>query len=86
MLISVIANTVIGVHLPQIQICVLVVHVLGFFALMIPLVSLSTHNPVSDVFTSFTDNGGWESQGLSFFLGLTGTAFAILGKLFGPIL
>ena len=81
MFISLLANTVIGVQLPRIQIFTLVVHTLGFFAMMIPLVSLSSHNSASDVFTSFINDGGWSNQGQSFFIGLIATAFAFLGKL-----
>jgi hypothetical protein len=34
-----------------------------------------------DVFTTFQNGGGWPSQGLSFFIGLIGTVFAMFGKL-----
>ena len=33
-----------------------------------------------DVFTVFSNSGGWSSQGLSFFVGLIGTVFAMFGK------
>lgn len=32
-----------------------------------------------DVFTQFTNGGGWSSQGLSFFVGLIGSVFAMFG-------
>lgn len=78
----------------------LVVHVLGFFAILIPLVYVSPPlgNSISsgetellqmapqkasahDVFTVFSNGGAWPSQGLSFFVGLIGTVYAMFGEL-----
>lgn len=33
-----------------------------------------------DVFTVFQNGGAWPSQGLSFFIGLIGSVFAMFGK------
>lgn len=35
-----------------------------------------------DVFTVFQNGGAWPSQGMSFFVGLIGTVFAMFGKPF----
>ena len=33
-----------------------------------------------DVFTVFQNGGGWPSQGLSFFIGIIGSVFAMFGE------
>ncbi|KAF3030318.1 hypothetical protein E8E11_000402 [Didymella keratinophila] len=57
---------------------ILILHVLGFFAIMIPLVYLSDHNDTS-IFTTFVNSGGWSTQGLSFMIGLPSSVFALVG-------
>ena len=79
-LLAVIFNTVISRALPKIEGLILVLHVLGFIAVLIPLVYLAPHSSPSEVFTIFLDGGGWDSQGLSFFIGLVGNATAFIGK------
>ncbi len=79
-LIAVIFNTVISRALPKIEGLILVLHVLGFIAVLIPLVYLAPYSSPSEVFTTFLDGGGWDSQGLSFFIGLVGNATAFIGK------
>lgn len=78
-LLAVIFNTVLSPALPKVEGMVLVLHILGFFAILIPLVYLAPHSAPSEVFTVFLNSGGWRSQGLSFFIGLIGNATAFLG-------
>lgn len=79
-------TVVLGKALPTIETILLIVYILGFFAVMVPMVWLaSPHASANTVFTMFVNNGGWSSQSLSFFVGLSGFAFAMLGKLFLPI-
>lgn len=79
-LLAVAFNTVLSMALPKVEGLVLVLHVLGFVAILIPLVYLAPHSAPSDVFTVFLNTGGWSSQGLSFFIGLIGNATAFLGR------
>ncbi|KAH1273596.1 hypothetical protein KXW98_001029 [Aspergillus fumigatus] len=65
--------------LPKFEGLILVVHILGFFAILIPLVSLADIGSAKDVFTEFVNQGGWPTQGLSFFVGLIGSVFAFVG-------
>ncbi|BCS25685.1 putative GABA permease [Aspergillus puulaauensis] len=65
--------------LPRLEGLILVVHILGFFAVMIPLVSLAEIGSARDVFTQFNNQGNWSSDGLSFFVGLIGCVFAFAG-------
>ena len=76
---AVLVNTVISSVLPQMEGLILAIHILGFFAILIPLVYLAPHGSPSEVFTLFLNSGNWSSQGLSFFVGLTGIAFSLLG-------
>ena len=72
-------NTILSKTLPAIEVLVLVLHLLGFFAILIPLVYLAPHGNTYTVFTSFSNEGGWSTQALSFFIGLNGNAAALLG-------
>lgn len=77
--VAVIFNTVISSVLPQVESLILVIHVLGFFAILIPVVYLAPHGSASEVFTLFLNAGNWPTQGLSFFVGLIGLVFSLLG-------
>ena len=68
--------------LPKVEGLILILHLLGFFSIFIPLVYMAPHGRAVDVFTAFLNEGGWPTQGLSFFVGLIGNVFAFLGKLY----
>ena len=76
---SVLFNTFLARHLPKIELFMLACHVLGFFAILIPLWVCGPHNSASDVFTMFTNSGGWPSTGLSCLVGLTAPVFSLIG-------
>ncbi|KAF2264314.1 amino acid transporter [Lojkania enalia] len=63
-------NTVLAKKLPLVEGLVLLIHICGVFAVAIPLWALSPRKPASAVFTEFTNNGGWPTMGLSFWVGL----------------
>ena len=73
-------NTVLGRLLPRIESLTLIFYILGFFAVLIPLVYLSPHKSASDVFTVFQNAGGWNSMGLSFFVGWLTAVSSFMGK------
>lgn len=78
--VAVFINTVTSSILPKIETFMLVVHVVGFFAVLIPVVHLAPDKASAhDVFTQFSNGGAWPSQGLSFFIGLVGNVFAMFG-------
>ena len=83
-LIAVFINTVVSSLLPMLEAIILIIHVLGFFAILIPLVYMGSAGSASSVFTSFINDGGWSTQGLSFFVGLIGNVFAFLGDFHCP--
>ncbi|EED18761.1 GABA permease, putative [Talaromyces stipitatus ATCC 10500] len=73
-------NTVGGATLlPKFEGLILVLHIIGFFAVLIPLVYMSDHGSAKDVFATWFNEGGWDTQGLSFFVGLIGVVFAFAG-------
>lgn len=75
-------NTVVSTALPKIEIIVLVLFVLGFFGTLVLLVTLGPHGSAKDVFTTFIFSGKWPSQGLSFFVELSGTVYVFLSWYF----
>lgn len=83
MLVAVMFNTVLASQLPNIERLILVFHIVGFFAILIPLVIVAPHGSAHDVFTQFLNGGGYQTQGLSFFVGIAGAVFAFVGGLLG---
>lgn len=76
---SVSINSFGGKVLPRFEGLILVLHILGFFAILIPLTYMADHGTAREVFTEFMNLGGWPTQGLSFFIGLVGCVFAFAG-------
>lgn len=73
-------NTYLGRALPKVEVMILIIHVVGFFVILIPLAYLAPHGTSSSVFANFQNSGGWETTGLSFFVGLSTPMFAFVGK------
>ncbi|PYH88862.1 choline transport protein [Aspergillus ellipticus CBS 707.79] len=76
---AVFVNVVASTMLPKFEGFVLILHVVGFFAIIIPLVYLGDHNPASDVFGQFSNEGEFPTMGLSFLVGMVGNMFAFTG-------
>ena len=72
-------NAIISSWLPKFEGLILILHITGFFAILIPLVVLGPHGNAAGVFNSFANGGGFPSQGLSFFVGMIGNVFAFVG-------
>ncbi|KAI8955179.1 putative GABA permease [Xylaria longipes] len=72
-------NTAVGSLLAKFEGLVLVLHILGFFAVVLPLSFLSPHGSAKDVFDTWANSGLWQTQGLSFSVGIIGSVFAFLG-------
>jgi len=80
LLLCVFINVFVSGALPTIEVVVLIVHILGFFGILVPLVYLSpTHNAAEKIFTTFHNSGNWSTQALAFFVGLQGNALAFVG-------
>ncbi|KAI1445420.1 amino acid transporter [Annulohypoxylon stygium] len=78
-LLSYAINTAVGSLLAKFESLFLVIHLLGFFAVIFPLAFLSEHSDSASVFNTFLNPGGWQTQGLAFCIGLLGNVFAFLG-------
>ena len=79
LLCCVIVNTLLGRIFPHIETFVLVLHITGFFAILIPLVVLAPKGSPSSVFAQFTDVAGWKSNGLAWFIGLISSNLPFVG-------
>ncbi|KAJ4313023.1 hypothetical protein N0V94_007150 [Neodidymelliopsis sp. IMI 364377] len=80
LMLCVFINVFVSGALPTIEVVVLIVHVLGFFGILVPLVYLTpAHNSAREIFTTFHNKGKWETQALAFFVGLQGNALAFVG-------
>ncbi|EQK99679.1 amino acid/polyamine transporter I [Ophiocordyceps sinensis CO18] len=78
-LVAVLINTVISSMLPKIECGILVLHIVGFFAVLIALTIFGKHGDVSHIFYEFRNTGEWATQGLSCFVGIIGVVFAFAG-------
>ncbi|CBX99211.1 hypothetical protein IAQ61_000674 [Plenodomus lingam] len=81
---SVFINVAAGWLLPKFEGGLLILHLVGFFAILIPILVLGPQGDAKEIFTTFANLGGWSSQGLSFCIGLMGSVFAFAGG-DGPI-
>ena len=81
-LFTIIINTAVGQYLPKFEGSILIIHILGFFAILLPLAILGSHQSASEVFKTFLNNGSWSTQGLSFMIGMLGSVFCFTGRLF----
>lgn len=77
--ICVIFNTFLARKLPLVEGLVMVLHVLGFFAILIPLWVFAPKAPSSEVWGNFQNNAGWSSTGLAFLVGMTTAVNALIG-------
>lgn len=77
---AVFINTVVSGLLPIIEGIILVFHILGFVAVIVPLVYLSPHGSVESVFRTSLNEGGWPTQGLSYCVGFIGNVATFVGK------
>lgn len=72
-------NSFFASKLPLVEGMVLIIHTLGFFAVLISLWVLSPRSSASDVFGVVTNSGGWSTNGLSFMVGLLTPVYTLLG-------
>jgi choline transport protein len=75
---SVVINTIGSKILAHFKGVILIVHIMGFFAILIPLVYLAPHHDAS-ILTTFVNSGGWSTQGFSSMVGLPSPVFALVG-------
>ncbi|KAJ5718488.1 hypothetical protein N7488_004134 [Penicillium malachiteum] len=79
LVVCVLVNSVGARLLPKIEGLILILHIMGFFAVLIPLVYLAPHKSVSYVFATFSNTSGWKNPGLTWLIGLMGTNLPFIG-------
>lgn len=75
----IIFNTFLAKRLPMVEGLILIFHVLGFFAVLIPLWVLGPRGDPKQVFTEFLNLGEWQTDGLSFMVGLLAPVYTLIG-------
>ena len=76
---SLLVTTYLGRLFPKIEAMVLVLHVTGFFAILITLVYLCPKSDTSEVFQRFINGGGYSTDGQSFLVGSVSIMFTFNG-------
>lgn len=76
---AILFNTFLAKKLPLVEGFILIIHILGLFAIIIPLWVLAPRNKAHAVFTQFTNNGGWSSTGVSVLIGMAQIASSMAG-------
>ncbi|EZF28580.1 amino-acid permease [Trichophyton mentagrophytes] len=72
-------NTYAASHLPSLEGLILILHIFGFFATMITLWVMGEKSPSKEVFTEFTNFGGWSTVGVAVLVGQISPIFSFLG-------
>lgn len=72
-------NAFLASKLPLLEGIVVVIHIAGFFAILIVLWVLADTTPASEVFTTFNNGGGWSTQGASCLVGILSPVFSFVG-------
>ncbi|KAF4771459.1 hypothetical protein N7455_007747 [Penicillium solitum] len=78
-LFSIIFNTFLAKRLPFVEVLILILHVCGLFAIIIPLWVLGPRRSAKQVFTEFNNGGDWNSSGTATLVGFSTTITALIG-------
>ena len=78
-LFSIIFNTFLAKRLPFVEVLILILHVCGLFAIIIPLWVLGPRRSAKEVFTEFNNGGDWNSAGTATLVGFSTTITALIG-------
>ena len=72
-------NTLLAKRLPWVEGVVVTIHIMGLFAIIIPLWILQPRATASLALLTFTNSGGWSSTGLATMVGLLSVANSLCG-------
>ena len=78
--IGLLLNTWGAKQLPLIEGIILVFHIFGWATVLIVLWILSPKNTATEVFTTFQNEGGWSSIGLSMLVGQVTSIYGLIGS------
>ncbi|TVY55628.1 Choline transport protein, partial [Lachnellula suecica] len=76
---NVLINVLIPGALPRFEIIVVVLHLCGFVAILVTLLTTADIGTASSVWLTAINDGGWSSQGLSFCVGFLGNVATFVG-------
>jgi choline transport protein len=76
---SVFFNTFLAKKLPLVEGIVLIIHVFGFFAVIVTLWVLGPRGDAAQVFTTFNNFGNWNSDATSALVGILAVMITLLG-------
>lgn len=77
--VAIFINTAVSGLLPMIEGIILVLHILGIVAIIVPLVYLSPHASAASVFKTVLNEGSWPTQRLSYCVGFIGNVATFVG-------
>lgn len=78
-LFCVLFNIFLAKRLPLVEVLLLVIYVVGVFAITIPLWVLAPRASAHAVFTEFSNVGGWSTTGTAVMIGMSGTIASLAG-------
>ncbi|XHG04932.1 hypothetical protein AWENTII_008186 [Aspergillus wentii] len=76
---AILFNTFLAKRLPFVEVLILILHVCGLFAIIIPLWVLAPRRTAKQVFTEFNNDGGWNSAGTATLVGFSTTITSLIG-------
>lgn len=77
--VNIFINVVLPGLLPRIEIMIMTLHLLGFIAILVTLLTTSEIGTVESVWQTAFNEGGWSSQGLSYCVGFLGNVATFVG-------
>ncbi|KAL8728263.1 MAG: hypothetical protein Q9166_005503 [cf. Caloplaca sp. 2 TL-2023] len=78
-LFCIVFNTSLAKKLPLIEGFILLLHVIGLFAIVIPLWVLAPRNPASVALLRFSNGGNWPTMGIAYMVGLLTALSSMMG-------
>ena len=66
---TVTANILLSRYIPRVQTAFFVLHILAFFAVMVPICVNAPKASAAEVFTGFENTGGWSNMGFAVLAG-----------------
>lgn len=81
--VAVFINTVISGLLPIIEGIILIFHILGFFAVLVPLCYIAPHGSATSVFQTTLNEGNWPTLRLSYCVEFIGNLAEFVGESMG---
>ncbi|KAL8671415.1 MAG: hypothetical protein Q9168_004088 [Polycauliona sp. 1 TL-2023] len=77
--IAISCNVFLSKNLPMAEIPILILHVVGLFAVIIPLLAMAPKNDARTALLVVSNDGGWSSTGTSFMIGLLTALSSMMG-------